>query len=144
VETTIPHQAERKYILGVDDEELRRGIMDGTIPSTIVDSGATSGVGTEDDPSHRTGELSNKRFTLPSSVTMQATEIAEYPFEVRAPAKSPQLDARVPPSPQDGVFREENESIDSDDDFQFNVPENAPLRPIKKEKSIFIKVLDME
>jgi len=41
----------------------------------------------EDDPSHRTGELSNKRFTLPSSMTMQATEIAEYPFEVRAPAK---------------------------------------------------------
>ncbi len=31
-----------------------------------------------------------------------------------------------------------------DDDFQFNVPENAPLRPIKKEKAIFIKVLDME
>jgi hypothetical protein len=38
----------------------------------------------------------------------------------------------------------ENKTIDSDDDFQFNVPENAPLRPIKKEKSIFIKILDME
>ncbi len=38
----------------------------------------------------------------------------------------------------------ENETIDSDDDFQFNIPENAPLRPIKKEKLIFIKILDME
>ena len=38
----------------------------------------------------------------------------------------------------------ENKTIDSDDDFQFNVPENAPLRPIKKEKLIFIKILDME
>jgi hypothetical protein len=300
VETTIiPHQAERKYILGVDDEELRQGIIDGTIPSTIVDSGATSGVGTEDDPSHRTGEPSNKRFTLPSGAVIQATEIAEYPFDVRAPAKelhitpgvsqhsllstgkyadanyitvfdkdtvniydandtiitvtkdailrgwrdtgiklwriplvkvvrnvntdtiivnkppteflpdrppteeaihnvyelktSPELvrylhaAAGFPTKPQwitaiknkqyaswpglsvDAVRRhfpesdethkghgrktpsglrstkpKENESIDSDDDFQFNVPENAPLRPIKKEKSIFIKVLDME
>ena len=86
METTIP-QAERKYILGVDDEELRRGIMDGTIPSTIADSGATSGVGTADDPSHRTGEPSDKRFTLPSGAVIQATEIAAYPFDVRAPAK---------------------------------------------------------
>jgi len=69
VETKIP-QADRKYILGVDDEELRRGIMDGTIPSTIADSGATSGVGTGDDPSHRTSEPSNKRFILPSGAVI--------------------------------------------------------------------------
>jgi hypothetical protein len=85
VEATIP-QAERKYTLGVDNEELRRGKMDGTIPSTIADSGATSGGGTEDDPSHRTGEPSDKRFILPSGEVIQATEIAEYPFNVRAPA----------------------------------------------------------
>jgi hypothetical protein len=86
VETTIP-QAERKYILGVEDEELCQGIMDRTIPSTIADSGATSGVGTEDDPSHRTNEPSDKWFILPSSEVIQATEIAEYPFNVRKPAK---------------------------------------------------------
>ena len=85
VEATIP-QAKRKYILGVDDEELRRGIMDGSIPSTIADSGATSGVGTKDNPSHRTGEPSDKRFVLPSGDVIQATEIAEYPFNIRAPA----------------------------------------------------------
>jgi len=61
--------------------------MDGTIPSTIADSGATSGVGTAEDPSHRTGEPSDKRFTLPSGAVIQATEIAEYHFDVRAPAK---------------------------------------------------------
>jgi hypothetical protein len=85
VEATIP-QAKRKYILGVDDEELRQGIMDGSIPSTIADSGATSGVGTKDNPSHRTGEPSDKRFVLPSGDVIQATEIAEYPFNIRAPA----------------------------------------------------------
>ncbi len=38
----------------------------------------------------------------------------------------------------------ENKTICSNDDFQFNNLEDAPLRPIKKEKSIFIKILDME
>ena len=85
VEDTLP-QIKRQYIIGVDDEELRRGIMDGTIPSTIADSGATSGVGTKDDPSRRTGEPSDKRFILPSGEVIQATEKAEYPFNVRAPA----------------------------------------------------------
>jgi hypothetical protein len=86
VETTSP-KGERKYTLGVDDEELRRGIMDGSISSTIADSGATAGVGTKDDPSQRTGKPSDKRFILPSGAVIQATETAEYPFNVRAPAK---------------------------------------------------------
>ncbi len=79
------HQSKRKYIIGVDDEEPRQGIMDRTIPSTIVGSGATSGVGTKDDPSHRTGKPSNKQFILPSGQLIQATKKAEYPFNVRAP-----------------------------------------------------------
>ena len=68
--------------MGVNDKELRHGIMDGTIPSTITDSGATSGIRTEDDPSHRTREPSDKRFILPSGEVIQATEKAEYPFNV--------------------------------------------------------------
>jgi len=87
VEDTIP-QEKRRYIIGVDDEELRRGIMDGTNPSTttIADSGTISGVGTKDDPSHCTGEPSDKQFILPSGKVIQATEKAEYPFNIRAPA----------------------------------------------------------
>ncbi len=60
--------------------------MDGTMPSTIANSGTTSGVGTKDNPSHRTGEPSNKQFILPSGQLIQATEKAEYPFNIRAPA----------------------------------------------------------
>ena len=84
-EATIP-QAERRYRLEVNDEELHQGIMDGSIPSTIADIGATSGVGTKDDPSQRTNKPSDKRFILSSGKVIQATEIAEYPFNVRAPA----------------------------------------------------------
>ncbi len=85
VDSMIP-QSKRQYIIGVDDEELCQGIMDRTIPSTIADSGATSGVRTKDDPSHRIGQPSNKQFILPSGQLIQATEKAEYPFNVRAPA----------------------------------------------------------
>jgi hypothetical protein len=37
----------------------------------------------------------------------------------------------------------EDQTIDSDDAFQFNEANNVPLRPIKKEKTIFFKILDM-
>jgi len=53
------------------------------LESTIKNTG---GVGTKDDPSQRTGEPSDKRFILPSGEVIQATEIVEYPFNVRAPA----------------------------------------------------------
>jgi hypothetical protein len=48
----------RRFIIGIDDDELRQGVMTGAIASTIVDSGATSGVGTTADPSRRTGRQS--------------------------------------------------------------------------------------
>ncbi len=38
----------------------------------------------------------------------------------------------------------EDQTIDSDDTFQFNKADNVPLRPIKKEKTIFFKILDMK
>ena len=77
----------RRYVIGDDDDILRRGITDGTIPSTVVDSGCTSGVGTSKDPCRRTGSISNKEFILPGGEIMAATEIAEYPFQVRDPAR---------------------------------------------------------
>jgi hypothetical protein len=80
------HQSKRQYIIGVDDKELCQGIMEGTIPSMIVNSGATSGVGTKDNPSHRTSKPSDKQFILPSGQLIQATEKVEYPFSIRAPA----------------------------------------------------------
>ncbi len=80
------HQTKRQYIFGVHDKKLHQRIMNGTIPSTIGNSGATSGVGTKDDPSHHTGEPSDKQFILSSGQLIQATEKAEYPFNVRAPA----------------------------------------------------------
>ena len=43
--------APRRYIIGNDDDALCQGIIDGTIPSTVANSGCTSNVGTSNDPS---------------------------------------------------------------------------------------------
>jgi hypothetical protein len=43
-----------QYIIGEDDDLLWRGMENGTIPSMVVDSGCTSGVGTSDNLCQRT------------------------------------------------------------------------------------------
>ena len=77
---------ERVYVLDYDDDNIRCGIMNGTIPSTVMDSGCTSNVGTENDPCKRTGVASNKVFILPGGQTLAASEMTTYPFNLRAPA----------------------------------------------------------
>ncbi len=59
----------------------------GTIPSTVVDSGCTLGVGTLDNPCRWTRRASKKKFVLPGGEIVNATEITEYPFKVRALAQ---------------------------------------------------------
>jgi hypothetical protein len=66
--------------------ELQQGIHNVTIATTVADSGATSGVGTTADPCHQSGWPSHKRFILPSSDIIPATEMANYPFDIRSPA----------------------------------------------------------
>ncbi len=76
----------QQYIIGVNNEELKQGILDGTIATTVADSGATSGVGTTANPCPRLGQPSDMQSILPSSNVIPATEMVEYPFNVRAPA----------------------------------------------------------
>jgi hypothetical protein len=76
----------QQYIIGVDDGELQQGILNRTIATTVADSGATSGMGTIANPCHCSGRLSNKQFILLNGEVIPATEITEYPFDVRSPA----------------------------------------------------------
>ena len=69
-----------------DDNNIRCGVMNGTIPSTVVDSGWTSNVGTKDDPCKRTGVASNKVFILSGGQALATSEMATYPFNLLAPA----------------------------------------------------------
>jgi hypothetical protein len=76
----------QQYIIGINNEKLQQGILNGTITTTIADSGATSCVGTTANPCPRSGQPLDKQFILPSGNVIPATEEAEYPFNVRAPA----------------------------------------------------------
>jgi hypothetical protein len=44
------HHPKKQYIIDVDDKELKEGIAQGLITTTIADSTATSGVCTINDP----------------------------------------------------------------------------------------------
>ena len=46
--------------------QLKQGIMDGTIASTVSDTGATSTAGTPNDPFVMSNQGSNKVFCLPT------------------------------------------------------------------------------
>jgi hypothetical protein len=85
--TTDVAPSPQQYVIGNNDNLLRQGMEDGSIPSTVVDSGCTSGVGTTDNPCWRTGRTSNKHFILLGGKIVKATKIAKYPFKVRSPAQ---------------------------------------------------------
>ena len=61
-------------------------MKDGTIPSAVSDTGATSTAGAIDDPFKPTNEFSAKVFSLPTGGTAAATKVATLQLNVRAPA----------------------------------------------------------
>ena len=75
------------YVLDRADKLLCEGVLDDSIPSTAAYSWATSGIGTSNDASKCTGRPSFKKFILPGGNIVPATEIAEYPFNIRDTAK---------------------------------------------------------
>eukprot|EP00804_Cyclotella_cryptica_P030007 CCRYP_013455-RA/>CCRYP_013455-RA protein AED:0.62 eAED:0.47 QI:0/-1/0/1/-1/1/1/0/150 len=66
--------------------QVKHGITDGTIPSAISDTSATSMAGTLHDPFHPTTVPSTKVFLLPTGGTAQATHLSQLLLDVRAPA----------------------------------------------------------
>eukprot|EP00804_Cyclotella_cryptica_P027941 CCRYP_003831-RA/>CCRYP_003831-RA protein AED:0.45 eAED:0.45 QI:0/0/0/1/0/0/2/0/230 len=66
--------------------QVKQCISDGTIPSTISNTSATSTAGALHDPFHSTTEPLTKVFLLPTGGTAQATHISQLLLNVRAPA----------------------------------------------------------
>ena len=60
--------------------------MDGTIPSAISDTGASSTAGKPTDPFVATNEISTKVFGLPVGGTALATTVDKLHLNIRAPA----------------------------------------------------------
>ena len=71
--------------------QIKDGVRDGTIPSAIADTGATSSVGTTRDRENHafvpTGRRSTKAFHMPNGSVEAATDVDQLHHDVRHPAK---------------------------------------------------------
>jgi hypothetical protein len=67
---------------------MKGGMLNGTIPSAVTDTGATLSAFLKKDPSRTTGELSTTVFHLPDSKIAPATTRNKLLHNVREPARS--------------------------------------------------------
>jgi hypothetical protein len=71
--------------------ELKQGVLNGSIPSAIADSGATSSVGTKRDKKRNafvaTGRQLDKAFRMPNGEVEEASNMDELQHDVRHPTK---------------------------------------------------------
>ncbi len=71
--------------------ELKQGVLDGSIPSAVANSGATSSIGTKRDKKRNafimTGRQSDKAFRMPNGEVEEASDMDEFQHDVRHPAK---------------------------------------------------------
>jgi hypothetical protein len=73
---------------------MRMGVLNGTIPSAVSDTGATSSAFPKEDPSIPTGRVSSAIFHLPNGALAPATTLTKLLHNVQAPAQ----DVNIVPS----------------------------------------------
>jgi hypothetical protein len=71
--------------------KIKKGVLDGLIPSTMADSRATSSIGTKRDRNRKafapTGQKSDKAFRMPNGKVEEASNMGKLHHNVRHPAK---------------------------------------------------------
>ena len=71
--------------------ELKQGVLDGSIPSAVANSGATSSVGTKRDRKRNafvaTGRQLDKAFHLPNGKVEEASNMDKFQHDMRHPAE---------------------------------------------------------
>jgi hypothetical protein len=74
-----------------NSNEIKKGVLDGSIPSAVTDSSATSNVGTTRDRARKafvaTGQKLDKAFRMPNGQVEEANDMGELQHNVRHPAK---------------------------------------------------------
>jgi hypothetical protein len=90
---------EQEYANNVKDitaleKFIKKGVLNGSIPSILADSTATSSIGTPTAPLIPTGRISNKIFKLLNGTQTAATTMSKLVHNVRQPAK----DVHIVPS----------------------------------------------
>ena len=72
----------------LSEEEVKQGVLNGTIPSGAADSAATSHAFQPKDPYINTGKKSSKIFQMPNGKTTPATAQGLLHHKVREPART--------------------------------------------------------
>ncbi len=67
---------------------MRMGVLNGTIPSAVSDTGATLSAFLKEDPSIPTGCISSAVFHLPNGAVAPATTVNKMLHNVRSPARN--------------------------------------------------------
>jgi hypothetical protein len=83
--------------------------------------------------------IKNKQYTLLPGLSVDAT-LQHFPES----DETHKGHGRKTPSRLRLTKPKEDQTINSNDAFQFNKANDVPLQPIKKEKTIFFKILDMK
>ena len=65
---------------------MHTGVLNGTIPSAVSDTGTMSSAFLKEDPSIPTGHVSSTVFHLPNGAIAPATTLNKLLHNVRAPA----------------------------------------------------------
>jgi hypothetical protein len=80
--------------------KIRLGVLDGSIPSVVANSGATSNVGTKKDKAKQayipTGKCSSKIFQLPDGTRTPASNICLLHHNIRQPARDFHIVPNIP------------------------------------------------
>ena len=118
-------------------EQLRKGILDGTIPSAVSDTGATSHALLPTAPSIPTGKRSTVIFHLPNGATAPATTIHKLHHNVREPARS----ANIVPELATNSLMSTSKFVDAGytvvyDDKEVNYYEKATTKIIVSEEAV--------
>jgi hypothetical protein len=79
---------------------IKKGVLNGSIPSIVADSAATSHVGTKHDPFIPTGCTSKKIFQLPDGTRTAASTISELAHNPRTSTLSQPSKPTLSSAPQ--------------------------------------------
>ena len=79
-------QKRKRRIQGLTKEQIKKGVLDGTIPSAISDTGATSTAGKRGDPFDIDNALPPKVFKLPNGTLEAAESTGQLQLPLREPA----------------------------------------------------------
>ena len=82
------HQKRTRRAKPLTEAQVKRGVLDGTIPSAISDTGATSSAGLIGDPYIPTGVKSKKLFHMPNGTTAPASNVCKLQHNLRDPART--------------------------------------------------------